>query len=124
MKLQIEDLDEVEMEEASFYLAEHDPAVSLSLEFKDRRRDTFRVAMSMVVEFGGYAGGDENPEMLVQAETDVTYEGLLIVPGNLKPKPVTPAEAAEVAAQFVDLDSFQAPELDRHRYRLRPNPDL
>jgi hypothetical protein len=100
--------------ESSFYTTRHDFGNHTTLSVRHRIENRFAVSMSMLVDFLGYYGGDENPAMMVHAEADVPFTGLIILPENLFPKPITIAEVESVAADFVDLSSFRAPEL-RHR---------
>lgn len=106
--------------ESSFYMTEHDPGFStdLSLSYLDTNR--FHIRMQMIVDYHGYSGGDANPDMLVAAETEVDYTGLIVVPDNLFPKPSTPQMVNEVAEDFVNLSVYCEPEADRHRFVLRP----
>lgn len=106
--------------EASFYMSSHYVAKSVRLQVLNRSAATFRVLLAMTVDFHGYVGDDRNPEMPVAAEFDIPFTGLIIVPENLFPKPSTVEEAKEVARGFVDIDRYERPERDRHRYVLRP----
>jgi hypothetical protein len=76
--------------------------------------------MTMTVDFLGYYGGDENLAMMVHANADLPYTGLIITPENLSPKPVTIGELQRVATGFVDLSSFQEPERQNGAFILRP----
>ena len=106
--------------ESSFYLSRHDLANHTTLSLRHRVENRFTVAMSMTVDFLGYYGGDENPEMMVHAETDVPFTGLIIIPENLCPKPTTIAELKHIAADFFDLSSFREPERRNRGFILRP----
>jgi hypothetical protein len=92
--------------ESSFYLVGHDVGTHTKLTLTRRESNLFRVEMGMVVDFKGYYEGDENPAMTVHAEVDVPFIGLLIIPDNLTPKPVSKEEFQAVAAEFVDLSAF------------------
>lgn len=106
--------------ESSFYMTEHDPADVTLLTLSHVGANRFHVRMEMLVDFHGYLGGDENPDMPVAAETEIEYTGLVIVPENLFPKPSTVEELNEVASPFVDLSAYHEPKQDRFRFVFRP----
>ena len=76
--------------------------------------------MRMTVDFLGFYGGDENPDMMVNAEAELPFTGLLITPENLQPTPVNVAELKLLAADFVDLTAFREPERRNRGFILRP----
>ena len=113
-------LSESRAPEASFYMCSHDPARSVRLSVGERRGASFRVSLSMVVDFQGYAGGDENPEMKVEAESDLPFTGLIMMRDGLFPKPTTEAEADTIARNFMDIELLELPQLNRTRWEFRP----
>jgi hypothetical protein len=106
--------------EASFYLTRHDSAKHVRLSIQRTSAADFQVSMAMTVNFSGYYGDDENPDLLVSGDVVIPFTGLLVVPDNLFPKPTTVEEVNGVAREFVDLNCYEAPELDRHRYVFQP----
>ena len=104
--------------ESTFYMTEHDTGRRTELVLRRRRENIFTVKMDMLVDFHGHYGGDGNPAMAVHAEVDVPFIGLLII----RDKPATPAELQEIAAEFVDLSAYEAPEpWQRHGFIFRPS---
>jgi hypothetical protein len=106
--------------ESSFYTVRHDCGTYTKLSLRHRVGDRFTVSMSMTVDFLGYYGGDENPEMMVNAEAELPFTGVIITPENLHPTPVNVAELERVASDFVDLSAFREPERRNHGFVLRP----
>jgi hypothetical protein len=107
--------------ESSFYMTAHDLATHTTLTLRHRRDNMFSVKVDMLVNFHGYYGEDENPAMPVQAEVEVPFIGLLVIPGNLFPKPNKPAELRKVASEFVDLSAYEEPQpWKTHDFVFRP----
>jgi hypothetical protein len=106
--------------ESSFYMTEHDLASSTDLSLAYLAENRFRIRLEMTIDFHGYIGGDANPEMRVAAETEIEYTGLVVIPENLFPKPLTPQLVKNVASEFVDLSAYHEPEKEQHRFLLRP----
>lgn len=107
--------------ESSFYMGRHDLATRTAISLRHRRENVFSIKVDLCVDFHGYYGGDENPAMGVHAELDLPFIGLMVIPGNLFPKPNTPAELREVASEFVDLARYLGPErLGEHAFVFRP----
>jgi hypothetical protein len=57
-------------------------------------------------------------ELAVQGEA--TLEHLIVVPGNLSPKPGDTIAAQNALGEFIDVSNLAAPELDRFRYVFAP----
>ncbi len=106
--------------EASFYMTEHDNASSTSMLLSYIDNDRFRVELEMIVDFHGYFGGDANPAMRVAASTELQFTGLIVVPGNLDPKPTDEAAVISTASQFLDLSGYDPPLNQGFRYLFRP----
>ena len=82
--------------------------------------DRFRVELEMIVDFHGYVGGDANPAMRVGASTELQFTGLIVVPGNLDPKPTDEVAVISTASQFLDLSGYDPPLKQGFRYLFRP----
>ncbi|MFN7844387.1 MAG: hypothetical protein ACK5N9_21925 [Pirellula sp.] len=106
--------------EASFYMTEHDNASSTSMLLSYIDNDRFRVELEMIVDFHGYVGGDANPAMRVEASTELQFTGLIVVPGNLDPKPTDEVAVIRTASQFLDLSGYDPPLKQGFRYLFRP----
>lgn len=106
--------------EASFYMTEHDNAAATSMLLSYIGDARFHVELEMMVDFHGYLGGDANPVMRVAASTELQFTGLIVVPGNLDPKPDDEAAVISTASQFLDLSGFDPPLKQGFRYLFRP----
>lgn len=106
--------------ESSFYMTAHDLASSTKLALSHLTANRFRAKLSMVIDFHGYTGDDADPAMLVTADTEIEYSGLSILPDNLFPKPSTPDLAKNAASDFIDLNMYDEPVLQGHRFILKP----
>jgi hypothetical protein len=106
--------------ESSFYMTAHDIANRTSLSLCHRGGDRFRVSMRMEVDFHGYYGGDADPAMLIYAEADLPFTGLIVVPENLFPKPLSSEQVKGIASQFVELADFSEPQRRDRDFLLRP----
>lgn len=106
--------------EASFYMTAHDPARRVSLKLNRNGGTKFAAAMDMVVDFHGYAGGDEDPNLLIAGQTEIAYRGVIVVKNNLFPKPTTEAEVLAVAGKFIDLTTYRAPVDEEWRWVFPP----
>jgi len=65
-------------------------------------------------------GGDANPAMRVAASTELQFTGLIVVPGNLDPKPTDEAAVISTVSQFLDLSGYDPPLNQGFRYLFRP----
>ena len=111
------DYDQIE---ASFYVYEHDYANYSRIAIGERDGVTFRVRYDMSVQFSGLFNDDEDPDLLVSADVVIPYDGLLIHSSIVAPLPETIELARNVAARYVDLDSYEEPRLDHGLYVLKP----
>jgi hypothetical protein len=109
--------------ECSFYLSEHHPVAVSSLKLT-RIQGTvrFHVAIAGVLDLEGYGDLDaKGYELAVQGEA--TLENLVVVPGNLFPKPSDPVAARNALGEFIDVSNLTTPEWDRFRYVFSPAGD-
>jgi len=53
-------------------------------------------------------------------ECDLSFEGIVVVPDNLYPKPVGPSEVTAVLAPFISIEGLREPSWERFRYILDP----
>jgi hypothetical protein len=92
--------------EGAFLLNEWDGAVESSLAIGRRRGPRFAIDAAMVVDFGGWGEGGEEPRMAVRAQTDAVFRGLWVPPqtskGGLE-------GAKRTAAAHMDLDALEEP---------------
>lgn len=106
--------------ESSFYSGEHDICTRTRLRLAHKDTCRFHVSVDVIVDFQGCCGGDENPAMPVSARADVPFTGLLVVPANLEPAPANLDEAKEIAAEFVDLATYEEPIRQGHAILFGP----
>ena len=109
--------------ECSFYFSEHHPVAVSSLKLSRIPRTTrFHVAIAGVLDLEGYGDLDiKGYELAVQGAA--TLENLIVVPGNLVPKPSDPTAARNVLREFIEVSNLAAPEWDRFRYVFAPADD-
>ena len=92
--------------EGAFLLSSSwETAVRSSIDFGKRRGARFPIEAAMVVDFGGYAGGDANPALLVNAKTDAVFKGLSVHQGRAKDV----SAAKKIVADLLDLAAFEEP---------------
>lgn len=101
-------------------MTQHDQARQVTLRLRRDGATRFIATMKMVADFHGYAGGDEDPNLSIAAETEIRYFGLIVVKGNLNPKPTTKTKALAVAKEFVDLTTYRDPIDEEWRWLFRP----
>ena len=107
--------------ESSFYMGRHDIGTRTKIALRHLRGSLFTVKMDMLVDFQGYYGADQNPAMPVKAEVVVPFIGLLLIPGNLTPRPIEVGELRNVASEFVDLSMYNELEpWNSHGWIFRP----
>lgn len=109
-----------ELVEASLYLGEH-VAVTLILLKLDRIANTprFRVHLEASVDIDGFGVLDvRNIHFSLNGEAD--FEGIVIVPDNLRPRPNTPVKATAVVSAFISLRELGKPEWQRFRFLFPP----
>lgn len=106
--------------EASFYLTEHDNASATSMMLNYIGNDHYQLDLEMIVDFHGYFGGDADPALRVVASTELRFTDLIVVPGNLEPKPDDEPAIIATASQFVDLSGYDPPLEQGFRYLFRP----
>lgn len=64
------------------------------------------------------AGSEPDLNLVIQAK--IQFQGIFVVPANLKPPPTTLAAAAKIAGSVTDIEFYEAPLWDRFRYVFRP----
>jgi len=110
--------------EASFYTVEHDLSTRTRIEIGDRRGDTFRVKLSMEIDYPGHYG-KADPALPVTADVRVPFEGLDVYFGVVPGVEGRSSDALRAVAPFVDLSGFGEPRIHTNEfgisaYRLRP----
>jgi hypothetical protein len=113
------DLPQRELLEASLYLSAHHDVRLSRLEIAHEREDLFRVHLGGNFDLEGY---DEFDGAAIPIDTSgsVRFKGLIVVPGNLFPKPSSEADAVAVAHEFLDLENFAEPAWDGSRFLFEP----
>lgn len=78
----------------------------------------FEIAISGAFDLQGYGELDAQNIPLV-LHGDVDFDGVVVVPGNLFPKPSDPADVIRLVEPFLCVCNLGEPEWDRFRYVLR-----
>lgn len=101
--------------ECSFYFSEHHSVALQALTLRAiPATHRFAVAVMGEVNIEGFDELDRT--YAFAAECEVQFQGLLVVPANLYPKPSSGQEAGSTLAPFIKLADFQEPEWDGFRY--------
>jgi hypothetical protein len=109
--------------ECSFYFSEHHPVAVSSLKLtRVRGTARFHVAIAGALDLEGYGDLDTKGYKLA-VHGEATLENLIVVPGNLFPKPSDPVAARDALSEFIDVANLAAPEWDRFRYVFAPAGD-
>src|SRR5690606_25285051 len=109
--------------ECSIYFTEHRPVRLESLSLR-RVADSarFQIALSGSVTLQGYGELDaQNIPLVLHGEVD--FDGVLVVPGNLFPKPSGSADVIRLVEPFLSVCNLGEPEWDRFRYVLKAAPE-
>lgn len=106
--------------EASFYLADHHPARLDALQLSGAGHSAgFQLEASGVFDLPGF-GEPQELDIPFRLATALRFEGIVVVPGNLAPKPATADEAAAALRPFMDLDGLGTPVWDQFRWVFPP----
>ena len=104
----------------AFYLSDHHKANLQALSLRRESGVNFRIRVSGNFALTGLDDLD-SPDIRFDIEAEIPFSGLYVVPDCLFPKPTSPAEAGNVAGQFIDVNDFTMPAWDgRFRFELRP----
>jgi hypothetical protein len=107
-----------EMVESSLYLlAEHHPATLRRLRLTAMRGSAFEAAITASAQVRTDHGSRTVP---VSCVCTLPFTGIIVVSGNLEPKPDTAEEAGEAAAQFIGMDGLREPRSEGWRYIFEP----
>ena len=120
-EVSLEDLPQRNLLEASFYLSAHHVVRLNRLEIAHGQGNCFRIRIGGDFDLEGY---DELDGHAIPIDTfgSVRFKGLIVMPENVFPKPRDVAGAIAVAQQFLDLETFAAPEWDGSRFLFEPRP--
>jgi hypothetical protein len=113
----LRDVSAPEMVEASVYLvAEHHTVAVEDLRLTLVEGNAFSVRLSGTAVIGG------SPRARVEFDitTTLNFTGVVVVPGDLFPKPVTAEEVNQAVSQFIALDGLRSAEGENHRFLLAP----
>ena len=108
-----------ELVEASVYLLGAHHQVDLRTVQFD-----FEAADGLVCSIEGTARlalNEVDRSIKVAIRSSVVFAGIVVVRGNLSPKPDSPDAAGEMVAPFLALDGFRSPRLDGWRYLIEPD---
>lgn len=106
--------------EASLYLDEHHSAKLMALSFA-RIAGTHRFSVSIEAEVHIEGFGDlDGAGLPLALQGEAEFEGLVILPSNLDPKPDTPLKASEALKRFISLSELGEPQWQKFRYVFPP----
>ena len=106
--------------EASLYLVKHHPAKLKALSFAHvTGTHLFSVNIEAEVDIEGF-GDLDGVGLPLELQGEAEFEGLVILPSNLDPKPDTPLKASEALKRFISLSELGEPEWQGFRYVFPP----
>ena len=103
---------------ASFYVAEHDPAIETHLRLSGREGASFQVDMKLLVGFRGFFGEDADAALPVVAKLRLPFEGVKVHAGLLKPTLGREADATPLISPFVDVDAFSGVVTQTNKFKV------
>jgi hypothetical protein len=105
--------------QCSFYFADHHPVALSELSIRRIASTQFQATLQGKFDLPGFDHLDELNIHLALA-CEISFSGVIVVPGNLEPKPTNTAQARAVVEPFISTDDFHEPRWDRFRYVLAP----
>jgi hypothetical protein len=90
------------------------------LSLDHRHNERFHVAAKVQLNIDDLEG-KTIPNVVIEAEAEASFEGLIVVPDNLNPKPVTADDATRALKPFADVAAYGSPTFDEFRWVFRPN---
>jgi hypothetical protein len=104
--------------EASLYLAEHHPIDDWRARISwDRSKPQCMFDFDVRLDFPGL-DDDPVPGLHLTGRSSLKFDGFIIVPDNLSPKPASVAEAGTLLRQYFDAPCVAADENWRYVFRL------
>jgi hypothetical protein len=89
------------------------------LSLRNQHDERFNVEAKVQVNIDDLEG-KTIPNVVLEAEVEASFDGLIVVPDNLNPKPVTPDEATRALKPFADVSAYSSPMFDEFRWIFRP----
>jgi len=78
----------------------------------------FEIELSGSFDLQGYGELDaQNIPLALRGEAE--FDGLVVVPGNLFPKPASPSDVVKLLEPYLTTSNLGEPEWDRFRYVLK-----
>ena len=104
--------------QCSLYFTTHHPVRLESLSVKRvPHQARFEIALSGAFDLRGYGELDgQNIPLSLRGEVD--FDGVVVVPDSLFPKPAEPEQVKRLVEPFLSLANLSEPEWDRFRYVL------
>lgn len=100
----------------SAHLPAHLKSISLKRVSEQAR---FVIEVTGTLDIRGY-GDLDGKDIPIALRAEVDFEGVILVPGDLFPKPTSSEKVSEALKPFLALENFADPEWDRFRYVVRP----
>ena len=106
--------------ECSFYFSDHHPVTLSDLAIQQIANSTrFLATLKGQFDLRGFGHLDESGIPLALA-CELDFRGVVVVPGNLSPKPTDAAQARDVVEPFLSTADLQKARWDKFRYMLEP----
>lgn len=104
--------------ESSFYLAQHHEMDIREL-FIKKSDNSYTVNLVGEFELSGF-GNEFNGKVAVDLSSELTIEGIVVVPDNMIPKPSTPKEVETLVEPLFDMSQLGQPQKEGFRYIIKP----
>jgi len=106
--------------ESSLYVfSMHQPAKEFRLSLHHRQADRFDLRFNMVLDVQDLEGLSIR-NVSVAGSVDAQFQGLIVVPVNISPKPKDAEQVLRALEPFADLTAYEPPRFDKFRWLLAP----
>lgn len=108
--------DSQPMSEASFYLTEHWPAIDWKFSLRPSvEENKWNLEFDLLIDFEGL-DNDPVPDLRIKGTTFIDFNGIIVIPDNLDPKPKSEQEASAMVAQYMDFTRDYSCRNEQWRY--------
>lgn len=104
--------------ESSFYLAQHHDIDIHKLHI-EKTNNCYSVDFVGEFELSGF-GNEFDGKVAIDLSSELTLEGIIVVPDNMFPKPSTPEEVRTLVEPLFDMSQLGEPQKEGFRYIIKP----
>ena len=110
---------DVQPEVSVYAFSQHQTVSHATFDLKIRGPHGAHIQGAVVLDLEDLEG-EVTSNLEITFSADLTFNGLIVVPGNLVRKPSGATEATAALAAFIDMSDFDAPEFDEWRWVFKP----